>query len=106
MRGSARKDLSMVDLGLQQRTISAEWQGIARTAEQIRALFRARSETKPAIETAVTRLAALLDDIDASLERIITIQGRIDAMEVDVAEVGLESAPIRLAALTDMRNQI
>lgn len=96
----------MVDLGLQQRTISAEWQGIAQTAEQIRALFRVRRETKPAIEIVVTRLAALLDDIDATLERITMIQGRIDAMEVAIAESGLESAPAQLAVLTDMRNQV
>ena len=96
----------MVDLGLQQHTISAEWQGIAQAAEQIRVLFKARREAKPALESAVTRLSALIDAMDATLVRITTIQERIDAVEADVAEVGLENAAARLAALADMRNQV
>ena len=71
----------MVDIAPQQRTVSAEWHGIAEIAVQIRSLFKARREAVPTREMVITRLGDLIEVVDTALTRGARFQTEATELE-------------------------
>jgi seryl-tRNA synthetase len=87
-----RKEPSMMDLPLQ-RTVSAEWHGIAQIARQIGSFLKALRTTKSSREILITQISDLIEIIDGALAESIALKERINTVATQLPNTRPEDAP-------------
>ena len=97
-----RKEPFMTDLTLQ-RTVSAEWHGIAQIARQIGSFLKALPTTKSSREALITQISDLIDVIDGALAENGALKERINTMATQIPDIRPEDATLITHEVEELR---